>query len=115
MGGSAPTIDGGMTEEQYKKLQLEERKFMAEQEDKQMARMEEMEDKRVAREQAEVNRQERVRERESEALEQMEDSLNTNIESLTDAEDDEDKDITIDFYSSLAKSGDKSSSGKRPA
>ena len=115
MGGSGPTIDGGMTEEQYKKLQLDERKWMAEQEDKQMARMEEMEDKRAQREEAELQRQERVRDRETQALEAMENKLSSNIESIADAEDDEDQDIAIDFYSSLAKSGKKNnSSGSRP-
>jgi len=112
MGGSGPTIDGGMTEEQYKKLQLDERKFMSEQEDKQMARMEEMEDKRVQREENEMLRQERVRERENEALEEMENKLSSNIDAMVDAEDEEDKDISIDFYSSLAKGNTRSNTAK---
>ena len=37
--GGGPTVEGGMTEQQYRKLQMEERQFMSEQEEKQLALM----------------------------------------------------------------------------
>lgn len=101
--GGGPTVEGGMTEQQYRKLQMEERQFMSEQEEKQLALMGEMEDKRVQREQAEIKKQERLREKEEEALTDLERAVSDEIEGLTDSDKDEDKDIVMDFFGSLAK------------
>tara|TARA_R110002012_G_scaffold175938_1_gene340783 strand:+ start:1838 stop:2260 length:423 start_codon:yes stop_codon:yes gene_type:complete len=102
MGGS-PSIDGGMTEEQYRQLQLDERAFMADQEERQMMLMNEMEDKRTQREQAEMKRQERMRSKEEEALSDLESSITDEVKGLDEAGKSEDKDIVMDFYGSLAK------------
>ena len=101
--GGAPTIDGGMTEEQYRKLQMEERQFMSEQEERQMMLMNEMEDKRVQREQAEKKRQERLRSKEEEALTDLENTIGNEVKGLDEVAKGEDKDIVMDFYGSLAK------------
>lgn len=106
MGGGGPVrVDGGMDEEAYRRLQMEEREFMAEQEERQMQLMNEMEDARIAREQADINRQERVRENEANALEQMESSLSDNVAAITSDQDQEDTDIVMDFYGSLGQAG----------
>jgi hypothetical protein len=112
MGGGAPSISGGMTEEQYKKLQMEERAFMAEQEEKQMRLMNEMEDKRTQREQQEIKRQQGLREAEEEALSKLEGQVSSEVENLKEDEEDEDKDVVMDFYGSLAKNQNMGSSGK---
>jgi len=101
--GGAPTVDGGMTEEQYRKLQMEERQFMSEQEERQMMLMNEMEDKRVQREQAEKKRQERLRSKEEEALTDLENTISDEVKGLDEVAKGEDKDIVMDFYGSLAK------------
>lgn len=106
MGGGGPVrVDGGMDEEAYRRLQMEERTFMAEQEERQMQLMNEMEDARMQREQAEINRQERVRENEESALERMESALSDNVTAITTDLKDEDKDIVLDFYGSLGQAG----------
>ncbi len=106
MGGGSPVrVDGGMDEEAYRRLQMEERAFMAEQEERQLALMNEMEESRIAREQADINRQARVRENEENALEQMESALSDNVEAITTDQDDEDNDIVMDFYGSLGQAG----------
>lgn len=112
MGGGTPSISGGMSEAQYKKLQMEERAFMAEQEEKQMRLMGEMEDKRTEREQQEIKRQQGLREAEEEALSKLEDQVSSEVENLKDDEDDEDKDVVMDFYGSLAKNQGMDGSGK---
>ena len=101
--GKGPTIDGGMSKAEYAQLQQEERKWMSQQEDKQFARMQEAEEKRLAREQAEILRQERVKEGEEAALAKMEEGISANVDAVKEAEKEEDKDIVMDFYSSLSK------------
>ena len=96
--GGGPTIEGGMTEEQYRQLQLDERAFMAEQEERQMALMHEMEDKRVARAKAEMQKQERLRSKEEEALSDLERAVTDEISALDAAGKGEDKDIVMDFF-----------------
>tara|TARA_R110001606_G_scaffold279805_3_gene428364 strand:+ start:1863 stop:2192 length:330 start_codon:yes stop_codon:yes gene_type:complete len=88
-----------------------DRKYRAESEERQMVMMNEMEDKRVMREQAEINRQERVRENEGNALQALETSISENSEAVIQAEEEMDNDITIDFYNSLAGGQGQ---GKRP-
>lgn len=115
MGGGAPTIDGGMSEEQYRKLQMEEREFMSQQEERQMQLMNEQEDKRSQREAAELKRQERLRGKEEEALSEMERQISDQTESFNLEADEEDKDIVMDFYGSLAENASptqKASSSK---
>lgn len=111
MGGGAPSIAGGMTEEQYRKLQMEERAFMAQQEERQMQLMNEMEDKRIEREKAEMQKQERLRASEEEALAQLEEGISEEVTGLKTAEEEMDKDIVMDFYGSLAK-GPKGTKGR---
>ena len=107
MGGGAPQVSGGMTEEQYRKLQMEERAFMAQQEERQMQLMNEMEQKRVEREQAEMQKQERLRSQEEEALGKLEAGITEEVTGLKADEEEMDKDIVMDFYGSLAKGQDK--------
>lgn len=106
MGGGAPSVAGGMTEMQYRQLQMEERAFMAQQEERQMQLMNEMEEKRLEREQAEMQKQERLRTAEEEALGRLEEGITEEVTGLKTSEEDEDKDIVMDFYGSLAKGSD---------
>lgn len=101
--GGGPVIDGGMTEEQYAKLQMEERKFMSEQEERQMALMGDIEDRRTEREQAEIQKQERLRENEEEALSDLETNISDEVDASLLDDDEEDKDVVMDFYGSLAE------------
>jgi hypothetical protein len=101
--GAGPTIDGGMTQAEYRELQMEERQFMSQQEEKQMALMQEMEEKRLQREQAEAAKQTRLREKEEEALGALEQAVTEEVDALDKADKDEDKDLVMDFYGSLAK------------
>jgi len=119
--GGGPTIDGGMTEAEYSRLQMEERQFMAEQEERQLALMSEMEDKRVQREQAESAKQDRLREKEEEALSALESAVTTEVEGLGKGDKEEDSDLVMDFYGSLAKNtpgmetgGGMTASGNEP-
>lgn len=109
--GGGPTVSGGMTEEQYRKLQMEERAFMAQQEERQMQLMGEMEEKRIQREQAEMQKQERLRTAEEEALGRLEEGITEEVTGLKAEEEEEDKDIVMDFYGSLAK-GPKGTKGR---
>lgn len=108
--GGGPTVSGGMSEAQYKQIQMEERQFMAQQEERQMKLMNEQEEKRALREQAEIQRQEGLRSKEEEALSKLEEGIAGEIEGLDEADKEEDKDIVMDFYGSLAQN-DKPDSG----
>ena len=88
-----------------------DREYRAASEERQMAMMNEMEDKRAEREQAEINRQDRVRENEENALETLENSISENSEAVTKFQKDQDKDVVLDFYNSLASGQGQ---GKRP-
>lgn len=115
--GGGPTIDGGMTEAQYAKLQMEERKFMSEQEERQMSLMGDIEDKRTEREQAEIQKQERLRANEEEALSDLETNISDEVDAGMLDDEEEDKDVVMDFYGSLAENnkgagGAGASSGK---
>ena len=113
--GGGPTIAGGMSEAQYRQLQMEERQFMADQENRQMKLMQDMEDKRLQREQAEMQRQEGLREAEEEALRKLESGISEEITGISDADKEEDKDIVMDFYGSLAQSGKPDETGSSTA
>lgn len=106
-----PTVQGGMDEEAYARLQAEERAFQAEQSELSHTRALEIQAAEREREAAAVGREERIRQAEEDALEKMENEVGDNITAMNKAEADLDKDIVMDFYSSLAK-GD--GSGKRP-
>lgn len=95
----------------YAAMQEADRRYRAESEERQMAMMKDMEDRRVQREQAEMQRQERVREQEENALQDLERGITEQSEAVMKAEEELDKDITIDFYKSLAQGQGQ---GKRP-
>ncbi len=95
----------------YAAAQASDRAYKAASEERQMAMMNEMEDKRIQREQAEISRQERVRENESSALQNLESDISANSEALINAEEEKDNDITIDFFKALAQGQGQ---GKRP-
>jgi hypothetical protein len=108
MGAGGPIkVDGGMDEASYARLQQEEREFLAAQEERQMGMMNDMEDARVARQEAEIQRQDRVRENEANALENMESQLSDNVEAINTDLEEEDNDIVLDFYNSLQEGGER--------
>lgn len=108
MGAGGPiSVDGGMDEEAYARLQQEEREFLGAQEDRQMTMMNEMETARVERQTAEMNRQEKVRTNEANALESMENQLTDNVDAINTDLAEEDDDIVLDFYSSLTEGGER--------
>ena len=80
MGGSGPVIDGGMTEEQYRKLQMEERQFQKQMEEEAFARAEEAEAKRMEMEQANVDRLRAQEDAEARAVQQSE--LSSRVRSI---------------------------------
>ena len=95
----------------YAAMQEADRRYRQESEERQMAMMNEMEEKRLEREAAEVRRQERVRENEQSALQQLESSITEQSEAMQKLEKEKDKDIVMDFYNSLAAGQGQ---GKRP-
>ena len=107
MGAPDMKIDGGMDEASYARLQQEEREFLAAQEERQMGMMNEMEEARVARQEAEIQRQDKVRENEANALENMEAKLSDNVEAINTDLEEEDNDIVLDFYNSLQEGGER--------
>lgn len=108
MGAGGPIqVDGGMDEEAYNRLQQEERAFLSAQEELQMSMMNDMEDARVARQEAEIMRQDKVRQNEADALENMESKLSDNVESINTSLEEEDDDIVLDFYNSLQEGGER--------
>jgi len=108
MGAGGPiSVDGGMDEEAYARLQQEEREFLSAQEERQMAMMNEMEDARVQRQDQEILRQDKVRENEANALENMESALTDNVDAVNASLEEEDNDIVLDFYNSLQEGGER--------
>jgi len=95
----------------YAAMQEADRLYRAESEERQLALMNDMEDKRIAREQAEINRQERVRENEENALERMENDISSQSEAVQKSLEEDDNDIVMDFFNSLAEGQGQ---GKRP-
>ena len=100
--GAAPSIDGGMTEQQYRELQMEERKFQKELEDEAYARAQESEAKRLEMEEANKAKLAAQEDAEKLAVQQSEMSLQGEIKSL---EEDEASDNmgAIDFYGALSQ------------
>ena len=72
-----------------------------------MSMMNDMEDARVARQEAEIMRQDKVRQNEADALENMESKLSDNVESINTSLEEEDDDIVLDFYNSLQEGGER--------
>lgn len=106
MGGSSFT----MPETDWAAMKEDDRRYRQESEERQLAMMNEMEDKRIAREQAELSRQERVRENEASALADLEANITEQSEAVQKFEDEKDTDVTIDFFNSLQMG----QAGKRP-
>ena len=102
MGGSGPVIDGGMTEEQYRKLQMEERQFQKQMEEEAFARAEEAELKRMEMEQANVDRLRAQEDAEARAVQQSELSLQGEVDRLEE-DDDDDNMGAVDFYGALSQ------------
>lgn len=102
MGGSGPVIDGGMTEEQYRKLQMEERQFQKQMEEEAFARAEEAETKRMEMEQANVDRLRAQEDAEARAVQQSELSLQGEVDRLEE-DDDDDNMGAVDFYGALSQ------------
>ena len=92
-------------------MRAEDDRRREEAEVRQIKLMNDIEDRRVEREQAEINRQQRVREQEENALQELERSITENSEAMTKFQKEEDKDIVIDFWKSLQVG---SGQGKRP-
>ena len=111
--GSTPTVDGGMTEEQYRKLQLEERQFQAELEEQAFARAEESEARRLETEQANKERLAAQENAEKAAIQQSELQLQGEIAGL-DEEEREDNMGAIDFYGALSEGQSKTTDNARP-
>ncbi len=95
----------------YEAMAQADREYRQQSEERQLAMMNDMEDKRVEREQAEINRQDRVRQNEEDALENLENTISENSEAVTKFQKEQDKDVVLDFYNSLASGQGQ---GKRP-
>lgn len=109
--GAAPSIDGGMTEAQYKSLQMEERQFQAKLEEDAYARAEESEAKRVEMEEANQQRLASQEDAEKLAVQQSEMALQGEVSKL-DEEEAQGNMGAIDFYGALSKG--QSSETPRP-
>lgn len=108
---SSPKVDGGMTEEQYKRLQMDERKFQAELEERKFNRAQDAEAKRLEQEKANEERLESIKNAEERAIDQAEMNLSQEIDAQAQAKKDDDDDNmgAIDFYGSLSKGQELSS------
>lgn len=109
--GAGPSIDGGMTEEQYSKLQMEERQFQASLEKEAYARAEESEAKRLSMEEANKEKLAAQEDAEKNAIQQSELALQG---ELADMDDDDDDNLgAVDFYGALSQ-GQASTDTDRP-
>lgn len=102
MGASAPQVDGGMTEEQYKRLQMDDRKWQAELEDQKYERAQEAEQRRLDMEEANEQKLASVANAEELAIQQAEQTLSNEIDAQLE-EDEDDNMGAIDFYGSLSQ------------
>lgn len=109
--GAAPSIDGGMTEAEYKKLQMEEREFQAGLEKEAYARAEESEAKRLSMEETNKEQLAAQEDAEKNAIQQSELALQG---ELADMDDDDDDNLgAVDFYGALSQ-GQASTDTDRP-
>ena len=100
--GGAPTIDGGMTQEEYRQLQSEERQWQSELEDKKYERALEMEQKQREYEDAKSEKMEAQKRAEELAIEQGEKAIQGEITAQSKSEEDDDN-MGADFFDALAK------------
>lgn len=94
------TMDGGMSQEEYRTLQFEERKWQEQLEDKKYARAKEFEQKRLEFEQAKEEKFAAQKKQEEEALQQGEKTLQAEIKAQ---KKDKSNLMAGDFYTALSK------------
>ena len=99
---SSPSVDGGMTETQYKRLQMDERKWQAELEEQKYARSQEAEAKRLEMEKANEQKLQATANQEQNMLDAAQQNLSEEIDAQAFAQKEEDDDaVTLDFYGAL--------------
>lgn len=108
----APSIDGGMTEQQYRTLQMEEREFQKELEDDAYARAQESEARRIEMEEANKAQLAAQEDAEKLATQQSEMALQSELKQL-DEEEAPDNMGAIDFYGALSQ-GTSTGTSDRP-
>ena len=96
-------VSGGMSEAATRRLQNEERAWQQQQTELAYQRQKEMQAESEERAAAASEREARIEEAENDALQAMEKQVTDEIEAQKKTEDEKDKDITLDFYSSLAQ------------
>ena len=111
MQNFGPKVSGGMSEEATRRLQQEERAWQSQQTELAYERQKEMQAESEQRASANAQREERLEDAEANALEKLEGEISDNIEAVKTTEDDKDKDLVMDFYSSRGNGG---GNGKRP-
>tara|TARA_B110000211_G_scaffold225139_1_gene276962 strand:+ start:1437 stop:1772 length:336 start_codon:yes stop_codon:yes gene_type:complete len=99
--GSAPSVDGGMTEEQYERLQMEEREWQAEMEAEKYAQAMAYEKETREYEQSQKEQLEAQKNAEGLALEQGELAIQNEVTAQADEEED-DSNMDGSFYDALA-------------
>ncbi len=99
--GSSPTVDGGMTEEQYAQLQQEEREWQAEMEAEKYDQAMQYEQEQREYEQGQKEALEAQKNAEELAIEQGELAIQSEVTAQGEAEEDEDN-MDASFYDSLA-------------
>lgn len=102
MGGGAPVVDGGMTEDQYRQLQLEEQQFQARLEDEKYERAMEYEANQREYEEAREEKLSAQKGAEELALEQGELAIQGEITAQAEDEE-EDDNMMGSFAEALAK------------
>lgn len=111
--GGSPQIDGGMTEEQYAKLQLEERQWQQELQDQNYARAQAAEERRLAQEGAHEDRLRAQENAEQAAIQAAQMSLNEELDAQEEAEEDNSFGA-IDFYGALSQGQNSDPATIRP-
>jgi len=99
--GSSPTVDGGMSEEQYAKLQQEEREWQADMEAEKYNQAMAYEKEQREYETSQKDALDAQKNAEQLALEQGELALQSEVTAQGDADEDEDN-MDASFYDSLA-------------
>ncbi len=99
--GGAPTVDGGMTEDEYRQLQQEEREWQSELESEKYDRAMEYEKEQREYESARGEELEAQKRAEELAIEQGEMAIQGEI-TAQDEEDEEDSNMGGEFFDALA-------------
>lgn len=102
MGGGPVAVDGGMTEDQYRQLQLEEQQFQARLEDQKYERAMEYEAKQREYEEAREEKLAAQKGAEELAIEQGELAIQGELDAQASEEEDEDN-MGVSFAEALAK------------